>query len=230
MGFKSEHPTALFAELSARTIPARPTVVKNRSGTHGSLGISTVRMWLFKAVPGSLSSNLGGLRIDSSLDPGHHSTRHRRPLAFPGDRGVRSKAEAAKVVPIVAAHLTGWRRCGDFGFIAGRDGVVVGAAWARQSSPEEQPALYFGECTSEISIAVEEHVHRLGVGQELLSALIAEAARRGVCLRLRVRQDNPALRLYERMRFRIAPGATVPNRVGSLSPGMLFNRSDDRGR
>jgi hypothetical protein len=39
---------------------------------------------------------------------------------------------AAKTVPFVAAHLEGWQRSEDFGFIAERDAEAIGAAWARQ--------------------------------------------------------------------------------------------------
>src|SRR5262249_32091976 len=120
--------------------------------------------------------------------------------------------EAARAVPIVAAHLTGWQREGDFGFIAERDGIIVGAAWARQFSPEEQPAFCFGECTPEISIAVEEHARGQGIGQELLRALIAEAARRGVQLCLNVRHDNPAIRLTNGSGLGSCPGQ--PSQTG----------------
>ena len=36
--------------------------------------------------------------------------------------------DAAKAVPFVAAHLAGWRRAEDFGFIAEREGIAIGAA------------------------------------------------------------------------------------------------------
>ena len=56
--------------------------------------------------------------------------------------------DAAKAVPFVAAHLAGWRRPEDFGFIAELDGVAIGAAWARQFSPDEQPAFHVDERTA----------------------------------------------------------------------------------
>src|SRR5882762_4713874 len=40
--------------------------------------------------------------------------------------------DAAKAVPFVAAHLAGWRRPEDFGFIAELNDVAIGAGWARQ--------------------------------------------------------------------------------------------------
>ena len=129
---------------------------------------------------------------------------------------------AAKAVPFVAAHLAGWRRPGDFGFIAERDGKAIGAAWARQFSPEEQPAFYVDQRTPEITIGVTPRMRGQGVGGMLLDALIDEATQQGIGLCLNVRHDNPARRLYERMGFRLVPGSGVPNRVGGTSFGMLW--------
>jgi ribosomal protein S18 acetylase RimI-like enzyme len=129
--------------------------------------------------------------------------------------------DAAKAVPFVAAHLAGWRRPEDFGFIAEREGGAIGAAWARQFSPDEEPAFYVDADTPEVTIGVKPQARGRGVGGMLLDALIAEATRRGVGLCLNVRHDNPARRLYERVGFRLVPGSGVPNRVGGTSFGML---------
>ena len=131
-------------------------------------------------------------------------------------------AGAAKAVPFAAAHLAGWQRFEDFGFIAEKDAVAIGAVWARQFSRDEQPAFYVDDQTPEITIGVTERVRSRGVGGMLLRALIAEAARRGVGLCLNVRHDNPARRLYERTGFRLVPGSAVPNRVGGTSFGMIW--------
>src|SRR5207237_1090748 len=128
---------------------------------------------------------------------------------------------AAKAIPFVAAHLAGWRRSEDFGFIAELDGAAIGAVWVRQFSPAEQPAFYVDERTPEVTIGVKPQARGQGIGGTLLDALIAEAARRGVGLCLNVRHDNPARRLYERLGFHLVPGSGVPNRVGGTSFGMI---------
>src|SRR5258706_16125460 len=75
--------------------------------------------------------------------------------------------DAAKAVPFVAAHLAGWRRPEDFGFIAELDVVPIGAAWVRQFSPDEQPAFYVDERTPEITVGVKPHIRGQGVGRML---------------------------------------------------------------
>ncbi len=52
-----------------------------------------------------------------------------------------------------------------------------------------------------VDIALLACFRNRGMGTELLGQLIAEAANRGLPLRLNVRFDNPALRLYERQGF-----------------------------
>ena len=153
--------------------------------------------------------------------------------ATPGDLGLlwrflaiaayEPDIERAKAVPFVAAHLAGWRRPEDFGFIAEQDGVAIGAAWARQFSPDEQPAFYVDAHTPEVTIGVKSDNRARGIGGRLLEAVIAEATRRGVGLCLNVRHDNPARRLYERIGFRLVPGSGVPNRVGGTSFGMVWS-------
>ena len=130
---------------------------------------------------------------------------------------------AAKLVPFVAAHLAGWQRPQDFGFVAEHHSKAIGAAWARQFSLDEQPAFYVDSRTPEVTIGVSEAFCSQGVGEGLLRALMAEAENRGLAaLCLNVRHDNPARRLYERVGFRLVPGSAVPNRVGGTSFGMIW--------
>ena len=129
---------------------------------------------------------------------------------------------AAKAVPMIGLFIDGWPRPGDFGFIAERDGLAIGAAWARQFSSREESWFYIDEHTPEISIGVKEVARGQGVGEMLLRSLIAEATDRGLRLCLNVRSTNPARRLYERVGFQVVPEMTVRNRVGGQSFGMVL--------
>jgi len=130
-------------------------------------------------------------------------------------------AEAAKAFPRVAKYLVGWRRPGDFGFIAERNGEIIGAAWARRFSAEELNFPYGDEQTPKVSIGVKPNARGQGVGEKLMRALIGEGARRGLGLCLSVRS---ARRLYERLGFRDIPGSAAKNRAGGMSIGMALRR------
>ncbi len=137
--------------------------------------------------------------------------------------GYEPDAEAARSVPVVASHLQGWQRPGDFGVIAEQRGLAVGAAWARQFRPDEGPVYYAGSNVPEISIGVLPASRGFGVGEAMLRRLIKLASQRhcdGLCLT--VRDSNPARHLYERVSFKSVDGASVPNRVGGLSLAMLL--------
>ena len=82
-------------------------------------------------------------------------------------------AVAAKTMPSVAAYLAGWQRTQDFGFIAERDGVIIGATWARQFSPDDQKTVYGGERTPKLSIAVKPGARGRGVGEKLQGKVIS---------------------------------------------------------
>lgn len=130
---------------------------------------------------------------------------------------------AARRVPIVAAHLNGWRRRGDFGVIAQSAGRPVGAVWARQFDPSENPAIFAGAKTPEISLAVLAAERGKGVGLALLRRLETMAWQKGLDgLCLSVRDSNPAIRLYERAGYRLIGGSALPNRAGGLSFGMAL--------
>ncbi len=142
--------------------------------------------------------------------------------------GYEPDAETAKRVPVVAAHLHGWQRPGDFGVLAERNGVPVGAAWARQFLPAENPTYYAGPNVPEVSIGVLADERGKGIGERLLDHLAVLASERGLDgLCLNVRDTNPALRLYQRAGYHLVDGGATPNRVGGLSLGLrlfLSNR------
>jgi ribosomal protein S18 acetylase RimI-like enzyme len=132
-------------------------------------------------------------------------------------------ADAARAEPFAAKHLAGWPREGDFGIVAVDDGAPVGAAWARQLTPAEEPSFFVAHGVPEVTVGVLAPHRGHGVGHALLVALADEARARGLAgLTLNVRHDNPALRLYARAGFH-ETGVSVANRVGGRSIGMLLD-------
>ena len=115
----------------------------------------------------------------------------------------------AKAHAYLARFVEGWGRPDDLGVIAeDGDGRPAGAAWARILPVADGKH-------AELAIAVlPEYIGR-GIGSELLARLLVEA--RGVypCIYLSVRDDNPAIRLYERAGFVVV--GEIVNRVGGKS-------------
>jgi ribosomal protein S18 acetylase RimI-like enzyme len=101
--------------------------------------------------------------------------------------------------PEVARYLESWGRRGDVGLVAEDDeGCPLGAAWFRLM----RGYGFVDERTPELTVAVEPHARGRGVGTALLRALIDRAEAAGFpALSLSVEEDNPAIRLYERLGF-----------------------------
>jgi ribosomal protein S18 acetylase RimI-like enzyme len=132
-------------------------------------------------------------------------------------------AASARSIAVVAAHLTGWQRPGDFGVMVEKDGKACGAAWARQFAVHENPTFFPGNCFSEVSIAVVPEARGLGLGTAMLRRLEAIARDNGVQgLCLNVRDTNPAIKLYQRAGYVRVAGSEVGNRVGGNSFGMIL--------
>jgi ribosomal protein S18 acetylase RimI-like enzyme len=142
-----------------------------------------------------------------------------------GTESALSAPTSAKTDHSVAKYIVGWRRPGDFGFIAEQNGKIVSAAWARRFSAEEFKFPYGDDETPKVSIGVKPNARGQGIGEKLMRALIGEAARCGLGLCLSVRSENPARRLYERLGFRDIPGSAVTNRAGGTSIGMGLRHS-----
>ena len=103
--------------------------------------------------------------------------------------------------PKLVAAVDGFgSRPGDVAFVAERDGRVVGACWTRTTD------IYgrIDDRTPAFSISVDEECRGQGTGTRLMQAVIDELRCQGFerCS-LSVQKANPALRLYERLGFRI---------------------------
>jgi ribosomal protein S18 acetylase RimI-like enzyme len=99
-------------------------------------------------------------------------------------------------------YVAGWGRPGDDALVAIDEFQPVGAAWFRLFEEGEPGYGFVDEQTPELTIAIVPSRRGKGLGEELLAALLAEAAKGGYAqISLSVEPDNPALRLYEHHGF-----------------------------
>ena len=132
--------------------------------------------------------------------------------------GGHSNIADAKNNASLAWYVCNWKRATDFGVIAEEAGVFLGAVWARLLEGSPQSSKVATKVEPEVAIAVlPEHQNR-GLGLLLIQALIAQARLKVPVLVLSVREENPAVRLYERLGFVIE--RTMVNRVGGVSFAM----------
>jgi GNAT superfamily N-acetyltransferase len=115
--------------------------------------------------------------------------------------------------PHVALYIAGWGRDGDTGVLAEDErGDPIGAAWFRVFDAEEHGFGFVAPDVPELTVAVRRDARGQGVGTALLEALVVRArALRVRALSLSVEEDNPALRLYQRLGF--VPVGRVGNAV-----------------
>lgn len=107
--------------------------------------------------------------------------------------------------PGLIHYVQGWGQPGDDGFVAivTDSGQPIGAAWLRLLTGERRGYGYVDDGTPELSIAVLPEHRGQGVGTQLLSRLLESARRKYPAISLSVAQNNPAIRLYERMGFKV---------------------------
>ena len=105
--------------------------------------------------------------------------------------------------PEIAMYVEGWGRPGDLGLIAvdSRSDEAVGAVWMRIFTTSEKGYGYVGDHIPELGIAVLPGHRGSGIGSALLDRLVEMASSRYEAVSLSVSNDNPALRLYERVGF-----------------------------
>jgi ribosomal protein S18 acetylase RimI-like enzyme len=106
--------------------------------------------------------------------------------------------------PTIALYLEEWGRPGDAGAIAESENAKpLGAAWYRQFAKNQHGYGFISPEIPELSVGVAPEHRGRGIGTALLEALVERAQQEGApALSLSVEEDNPALRLYERLGFR----------------------------
>jgi len=136
------------------------------------------------------------------------------------DEDADATIDDAKKHDTLVQYVREWGRDGDLGYIAWEvtSNSPTGAVWARIFPPKEGYSTV-NEGTPELAIAVLPEYIGQGIGTRLMRRLLTDAAELYPAVALNVRADNPALRLYKRLGFRIVREMT--NRVGTLSYDML---------
>lgn len=135
----------------------------------------------------------------------------------------RPAFDAVLANPKVRGYVERWGRAGDHGVIAERpSGARIGAAWYRLAG-ERRGYGFVSPDIPEITIGVTRGARGQGVGTALLTALIEQAREAAFpALSLSVEEDNPAVRLYERLAF------TRVGRVENAATMRLDLRHDPR--
>jgi ribosomal protein S18 acetylase RimI-like enzyme len=118
----------------------------------------------------------------------------------------------------VQLYVKAWGRQGDSAVIAVEDGFPVGAAWFRLFSRERPGYGFVDESTPELAIAVVPNRRGRGIGDALLTSLLARAREEGhPALSLCVDKRNAdAIRVYERHGF--SPVGEDEDTVTMLAP------------
>jgi len=102
--------------------------------------------------------------------------------------------------PEIHVYIEGFGRADDCGVVAEHDGEIIGAAWTRII-----PAFgHIDDETPELAISVLPGRRDRGVGTMLMTRLFEQLRGRGFKrTSLSVQKDNPAVRFYERLGYRI---------------------------
>lgn len=132
-----------------------------------------------------------------------------------------SSLESVRSQPALAHYVEAWGREGDFGVVAIADNLALGAAWVRLWPGEDKGFGYVRDDVPELAIAVLPDYQGLGIGTQLLHRILDTARSRFPAVSLSVRDNNPAVRLYERFGFVRVPASNVQNRTGGYSFTMI---------
>ena len=112
--------------------------------------------------------------------------------------------ENLSIVQRSAKYVQNWQKH-DVGFVAVLEStqIPVGAVWIRLFNNNNQGYGYLNDETPELSIAVLPQYRQQGIGTQLIVHLLENIKNLYPAISLSVSSGNPALRLYQRLGFKI---------------------------
>ncbi|MGQ0540338.1 MAG: GNAT family N-acetyltransferase [Blastocatellia bacterium] len=106
--------------------------------------------------------------------------------------------------PVFTNYFDNFGRAGDFAFVLVIDARLSGAVWTRLYTEESHYYGFVDEKTPELGIAVKKEWRDRGFGRLMIEKLIEKLSNEGFAqVSLSVDKRNRAVKLYERMDFRI---------------------------
>lgn len=130
------------------------------------------------------------------------------------------KPEDIRNNPDLVGYIEGWRLAGMPGVISELDEELCGAAWLRVLTDADRANPVFVDAeTPELAVAVVPGLEGRGIGTAMIRDVLAAAKGMFPAVVLSSRAENPAVRLYQRLGFRVANEMT--NRVGTKSVKMV---------
>ena len=125
--------------------------------------------------------------------------------------------------PALVKYWQDWGQPNDIGVVAESTelGYPVGCAWVRLFAGEAPGYGHVSDDIPELAFGVVKNRRNDGIGTLLLEQLLDQCRDRYPGISLSVRQDDPAIRLYERFGFQVE-GDSFTNRVGTASITMLL--------
>jgi ribosomal protein S18 acetylase RimI-like enzyme len=128
--------------------------------------------------------------------------------------------------PDLFKYVKDWGRNGDLGFVAIDSNLsnesYIGAAWLRLFSTENRGFGYINDDIPELAIAVLPEYQGQGIGTKLLGQIIDVAGSLYPAISLSVRDNNPAIDLYQRLGFVKIENQEFVNRTGGISLNMIY--------
>lgn len=116
-------------------------------------------------------------------------------------------------LPELLKYHYNWGRAGDTAVVIEnrKTGSLIGAAWSRLYPPDDPGYGFVQEGIPELSIALKPEYRGRGLGTRLMEALFEALKKqhfKGVSLS--VDKRNPAIRLYQRLGFKIVADQQNP--------------------